>query len=217
MQGLPSNRSPGAVSGWTDPDALCRKIVLVGNSGAGKTALVLRFVRDSWSDADYASTIGGSYLAKTVLVNDVPFTFQIWDTAGQERFRSMVRIYYRGASAAILCCDISDATSFEGLKLWLEELRSVLGDSVKVCIAATKADKEDRKVSMEELEAFAAGCGAKVTLTSARSKEGIDDLFMGLAKDLIASAPERNREKMSQFGLEPRAGDSAGLSGCGTC
>jgi len=129
----------------------------------------------------------------------------------------MVRIYYRGASAAILCCDISDATSFEGLKLWLEELRSVLGDSVKVCIAATKADKEDRKVSMEELEAFAAGCGAKVTLTSARSKEGIDDLFMGLAKDLIASAPERNREKMSQFGLEPRAGDSAGLSGCGTC
>mmetsp|Transcript_2019 Transcript_2019/g.5083 ORF Transcript_2019/g.5083 Transcript_2019/m.5083 type:complete len:114 (+) Transcript_2019:1-342(+) len=78
MQG--SNRPPMASTGWGDSDALCRKVVLVGNSGTGKTALVLRFVRDVWSDQDYASTIGGSYLAKTIEVSGKPFTFQIWDT-----------------------------------------------------------------------------------------------------------------------------------------
>lgn len=92
-------------------EGLARKIVLVGNSGVGKTALVLRFVQDTYRD-DYPGTIGGSYLAKQITVDSVPFNLQIWDTAGQERFRSMVRIYYRGASAAILCCDVTDINRF---------------------------------------------------------------------------------------------------------
>uniref|UniRef100_A0A6T6T178 Uncharacterized protein n=1 Tax=Hemiselmis tepida TaxID=464990 RepID=A0A6T6T178_9CRYP len=129
----------------------------------------------------------------------------------------MVRIYYRGASAAIICCDLSDASSFDGLRVWLEELRSVLGDAVKVLIAATKSDKEHREVPMEELEAFASACGARVAVTSARTNEGVDDLFLGLARDLVAAAPERNRENMQQLRLEEREGGGGGLAGCGSC
>ena len=116
----------------------------------GKTALVLRFVNNQWSDSDYPSTIGGSYLAKKILIDEAPFTYQIWDTAGQERFRSMVRIYYRGAAAAILCCDLTDAASFHDLAKWEEELRGVLNDVI-LCIAVTKGDLEDRKVRASQL------------------------------------------------------------------
>eukprot|EP00961_Rhodomonas_salina_P036229 487164-Rhodomonas_salina.2 len=136
-------------------EGLARKIVLVGNSGVGKTALVLRFVQDTYRD-DYPGTIGGSYLAKQITVDSVPFNLQIWDTAGQERFRSMVRIYYRGASAAILCCDVTDINSFQQLPHWVNELKSVLGEEVILEIACTKCDLESRAVSLDEVRNFPA-------------------------------------------------------------
>lgn len=74
--------------GWDRDCGLSRKVVLVGNSGVGKTALVLRFCSDTWHDGEYPSTIGGSYLAKRILVDDVPFTFQIWDTVGDPLYVS---------------------------------------------------------------------------------------------------------------------------------
>ena len=85
-------------------EEIARKIVLIGNSGVGKTALVLRFVQDTYLD-DYPGTIGGSYLAKKITVDSVPLTLQIWDTAGQERFHAMLPLYYRGADgrSCLLC------------------------------------------------------------------------------------------------------------------
>jgi GTPase SAR1 family protein len=106
------------------------KVVVVGDSGVGKTALLLRFVCDSYYDAGVSGTIGGTFLAKSLDVDGAGVNLKIWDTAGQERFRSVIRMYYRGAGAAILCCDLGDEASCTSLQAWADEVRLVCGASV---------------------------------------------------------------------------------------
>jgi GTPase SAR1 family protein len=122
----------------------------------------------------------------------------------------MVRIYYRGAAAAIMCCDLTDPASFDGLQTWEKELRGVLGDDVVVCIAVTKGDKEDRQVTLEQLESYASSIGASVTVTSAMTKDGVEELFHDLARRLIAAAPKV--PDVPQFSLE---GDFTQRPACG--
>ena len=83
----------GAAAG--EADCLSRKVVVVGDSGVGKTALLLRFVSDTYNDMQASGTIGGTFLAKKILVDGNFINLKIWDTAGQERFRSIVKMYYR--------------------------------------------------------------------------------------------------------------------------
>mmetsp|Transcript_66112 Transcript_66112/g.137802 ORF Transcript_66112/g.137802 Transcript_66112/m.137802 type:complete len:204 (-) Transcript_66112:43-654(-) len=198
---------------------LARKIVLVGNSGVGKTALVLRFVQGTYKD-DYPGTIGGSYLAKQITVEGVPFNLQIWDTAGQERFRSMVRIYYRGASAAILCCDVTDAASFQQLPVWVGELKNVLGDDVILEIACTKCDLQNKCVTREQVEEYGKTIGASVIETSAKSKENVEALFETLAQRLLdqAKLPSGQLHAAPTTSLRMERDDRSRASACqGSC
>uniref|UniRef100_A0A7S3D144 GTP-binding protein n=1 Tax=Palpitomonas bilix TaxID=652834 RepID=A0A7S3D144_9EUKA len=157
---------------------LSKKIVVVGNSGVGKTALTLRFVQNSF-DPDSPPTIGGSFLAKKISVGreggkEDTLSLQIWDTAGQERFRSMVRIYYRGASAAILVFDGTNKESFRSLKDWVVELHSVLGKDIAIAIACNKIDLvENSEPIMEKAEEYARSINAKVYPTSAKTGVGM--------------------------------------------
>merc|ERR1711974_92550 len=98
-----------------DKEQTCdAKLVLLGNSGVGKTSVVLRYVQGVYS-LDQPSTIGASFMTKRMFLDDWKVKLQIWDTAGQERFRSMAPMYYRGASAAILVYDITSVESFENV------------------------------------------------------------------------------------------------------
>lgn len=97
------------------------KLVLLGDMGAGKSSLVLRFVKDQFFDFQ-ESTIGAAFFSRTVGVNDASVKFEIWDTAGQERYHSLAPMYYRGAAAAIVVYDITSTESFERAKKWVEEL-----------------------------------------------------------------------------------------------
>ncbi|OQD89720.1 hypothetical protein PENANT_c002G02889 [Penicillium antarcticum] len=123
------------------------KIVVLGAQGVGKTSLVERYVRNTFNPAT-ASTVGASFVTKRVLdhTSDTIVRLQIWDTAGQERFRSISRLYYRGAHACLLCYDITDESSFEEMAGWLRELRKNIGtgednsDPLVIHVVGTKSD-----------------------------------------------------------------------------
>jgi len=130
------------------PTALEAKLVVLGSQGVGKTSLVHRYVKQAFEPPSKAqSTIGASFL--TTRVHDpesgATLRLQIWDTAGQERFRSIFRLYYRGAHAAILCYDVTSAKSFEDMGVWLAELKGncgagVGGEGLIVHVVGTKSD-----------------------------------------------------------------------------
>ncbi|KAF8320738.1 ras-domain-containing protein [Clavulina sp. PMI_390] len=104
-------------------DGLDAKVVVMGNSAVGKTSLVQRFTENKFSLGSTMSTTGAFFVTKKVIVDGLKVRLQLWDTAGQERFRSMAPMYYRGANAAILCYDITDASSFDDVRKWLDELK----------------------------------------------------------------------------------------------
>ncbi|PHH64831.1 hypothetical protein CDD81_3897 [Ophiocordyceps australis] len=118
------------------------KIVLLGAQGVGKTSLVMRYCKGSFDPSQTTSTVGASFMTKRVVDadSDTVVRLQIWDTAGQERFRSMSRLYYRGANACILCYSITDAHSFHDMGVWLTELRRNLPGDVVLHVVGTKAD-----------------------------------------------------------------------------
>ncbi|KAJ6882716.1 hypothetical protein NC651_029104 [Populus alba x Populus x berolinensis] len=99
------------------------KLVLLGDVGAGKSSLVLRFVKGQFVEFQ-ESTIGAAFFSQTLAVNDATVKFEIWDTAGQERYHSLAPMYYRGAAAAIIVYDISNQASFERAKKWVQELQA---------------------------------------------------------------------------------------------
>ncbi|KAG8897537.1 hypothetical protein FRC01_011296, partial [Tulasnella sp. 417] len=99
------------------------KVVVMGSAGVGKTSLVQRYTTNTFSSTKIAATAGASFHVKKTVVNGVPVRLQLWDTAGQERFRSLAPMYYRGSHAAVLVYDITNPSSFDDIRVWLEELK----------------------------------------------------------------------------------------------
>ncbi|CCC06921.1 unnamed protein product [Sordaria macrospora k-hell] len=129
------------------------KIVVLGSQGVGKTSLVTRFCKGAFNPAQITSTVGASMMTKRVIDTDTDTVvrLQIWDTAGQERFRSISRLYYRGANACILCYSITDAASFAEMGMWLTELRRNLPQDIVLHVVGTKADIVARDPSKREV------------------------------------------------------------------
>ncbi|KAH7328128.1 P-loop containing nucleoside triphosphate hydrolase protein [Stachybotrys elegans] len=129
------------------------KIVVLGAQGVGKTSLVMRYCKGAFNPSQITSTVGASFLTKRVVDSDsdTVVRLQIWDTAGQERFRSISRLYYRGANACILCYSITDAQSFVDMGVWLSELRRNLPSDVVLHVVGTKADIVARDPSARQV------------------------------------------------------------------
>ncbi|KAK3307117.1 putative ras-like GTP-binding protein [Chaetomium strumarium] len=129
------------------------KIVVLGAQGVGKTSLVMRYCKGAFNPSQITSTVGASFLTKRVVDTDTDtiVRLQIWDTAGQERFRSISRLYYRGANACILCYSITDAQSFAEMGIWLTELRRNLPPDIVLHVVGTKADIVARDPSQREV------------------------------------------------------------------
>ena len=131
------------------------KTVLLGDSGVGKSSLVLRFVTDTFRPYS-ESTIGASFLTKILLVNENPSKFFIWDTAGQEKYHSLAPMYYRGAQVAIIVYDITNKNSFLTLKRWVKELKLHGPPDILIAIVGNKSDLSgNRKVSFNQAKAYA--------------------------------------------------------------
>lgn len=165
------------------------KLVLLGDMGAGKSSLVLRFVKGQFFDYQ-ESTIGAAFLTQTVAVNDATVKFEIWDTAGQERYHSLAPMYYRGAAAAIIVYDIQSQSSFARAKSWVRELQRQGNASLVMALAGNKADlAEKRQVEAEEAAAYAEENGLFFMETSAKTAANVNDLFYEIARKLPKAAP----------------------------
>ena len=163
------------------------KIVFLGDQSVGKTSIINRFIYDTFEDV-YQATIGIDFLSKPVYVDDKTIRLQLWDTAGQERFKSLIPSYVKDSSVAVICYDITNADTFNSVKTWVENARSMRGEEVILFIAGNKSDlAEQRVVSEEEGENLANELGASFFETSAKSGENVKTLFDDLAKKLIGT------------------------------
>ncbi|OAY65135.1 GTP-binding protein YPTM2 [Ananas comosus] len=131
------------------------KLLLIGDSGVGKSCLLLRFADDSYLES-YISTIGVDFKIRTVEQDGKTIKLQIWDTAGQERFRTITSSYYRGAHGIIIVYDVTDQESFNNVKQWLNEIDRYASENVNKLLVGNKCDLTANKVvSYETAKAFA--------------------------------------------------------------
>jgi Ras-related protein Rab-1A len=161
------------------------KLVLIGDSGVGKSSLLMRFSDDLYSE-NYISTIGVDFRFRTVNVNNKVIKLQIWDTAGQERFRSITSAYYRGADAVLICYDVTNAESFDHVEEWISELFNVGNSDIIKLIIGNKADQENNKVIATEMGIqLAEKNNCEFIETSAKTSTNVDTAFMIVTTKLI--------------------------------
>eukprot|EP01138_Halocafeteria_seosinensis_P001305 gb/GECG01001340.1/.p1 GENE.gb/GECG01001340.1/~~gb/GECG01001340.1/.p1 ORF type:complete len:203 (+),score=35.40 gb/GECG01001340.1/:1-609(+) len=168
----------------SDGSTRVAKVVLVGDTGVGKTSIVTNFVTGQF-DKFAEPTIGAAYHSKIMKTPQGEVKFQIWDTAGQEKYHSLIPMYYRGAYAAIIVYDVCRKSSFDMLGHWHEELTKTASSDVKIVIAGNKADNnENRQVDREVGERFAQDIEADFFEVSAKEGSNIRELFKSVADSL---------------------------------
>jgi small GTP-binding protein len=175
------------------------KVVVVGDSGVGKTCFLIRFVRDQF-DEECQPTLGVEFLTKIVQTERHRIQLQLWDTAGQELFRSVTRGYYRGSAGALLVFDITSRDSFDSVARWLQDIRDVARSDVVTMLIGNKSDLADkRQVSTDEADAFAKGHSMQYFETSAKTGHNlaaaIDACVAVIEKNVEEGAYEVNQQK----------------------
>ena len=160
------------------------KVVLLGESGVGKTGIITRYVNNYFED-NSLTTNGASSTYKTIYLEkyNKSIKFEIWDTAGQERYRALTKIFYKNTNAVILCYDITKKGSFNEIKnYWFNEVKNNSPNDIVIAIAANKSDLyESEEVNEEEAINYAKSVGVIFFETSAMNSSGIDDLFNAVA------------------------------------
>lgn len=166
------------------------KIIMIGNSGVGKSALLKCFMGDPFQSG-YTSTIGVDFEIKPVVVDGKTVNLQIWDTAGQERFRTITTSYYRSSDAIIMVFDLCDLNSFQQLNAWLEDVRSYAREHVDVLLVGNKVDLEaKRQVDYQAAKDFADAHQMSYIETSAKEDINVEKSFTQLT---LLSVTQKNR------------------------
>eukprot|EP01083_Nonionella_stella_P075665 205778_1 len=161
------------------------KLLLIGDSGVGKTCLLLSFVADEFADGSKA-TIGVDLKVKTVELGGKILKLTIWDTAGQERFRTLTSAYYRGAQGVILVYDVSVRETFDHVQNWMKEANTYsTKDKMVTMLVANKKDLPDHAVSSSEGRDFARRNNLLFIETSAKTKLGVQQAFEELVLKIL--------------------------------
>jgi len=167
------------------------KLLLIGDSGVGKTSVLFRFSDDAFNST-FISTIGIDFKIRTIELGDKKIKLQIWDTAGQERFRTITTAYYRGAMGILLVYDITNEKSFENIKTWIKNIEQHASADVEKMILGNKCDMEDkRKITKEQGEQLAKEYNVKFMETSAMNRTNVEKAFTEIASDIKNKMDQR--------------------------
>ncbi len=182
------------------------KIILIGDSGVGKTSIMKRYTDDVYT-GNSPSTIGVDFKIKTIVVDNKKVKLQIWDTAGQERFRAIVSHYYRGAHGIMLVFDMLNRESFLHLKDWMEEIKKQdVPKTTQIRVLGNKIDSKDEiKVKEDEIKDFLETYGiseSNFSKVSAQEDLNIENSFITLSKQLIETHGSLNTKVTSKLAFK---------------
>jgi len=177
------------------------KLLLIGDSGVGKSCLLLRFADDTYTES-YISTIGVDFKIRTIELEGKTVKLQIWDTAGQERFRTITSSYYRGAHGIIVVYDVTDQDTFNNVKQWLQEIDHYACEGVNKLLVGNKSDLESKKVvDYNTAKEFADQLSIPFLETSAKSASNVEQAFLTMTKQIKdrmgnSTAQNKNEKKI---------------------
>jgi Ras-related protein Rab-1A len=174
------------------------KYLIIGNSGVGKSCLLLRYADDVYTDK-HIITIGVDFKIKTLNIEGKKVKTNIWDTAGQERFKNITVSYYKGAAGVMVVYDITDLESFNKVNEWLIEIEKNAPNNVYKILVGNKCDLDDqRQVSYDQGKELADTYGMKFIETSAKNATNVDEAFLTMTKEILrikSSKPEKEDKK----------------------
>ncbi|KAL5169329.1 Ras-related protein Rab11C [Glycine soja] len=201
------------------------KIVLIGDSGVGKSNILSRFTRNEFC-LESKSTIGVEFATRTLQVEGKTVKAQIWDTAGQERYRAITSAYYRGAVGALLVYDITKRQTFDNVQRWLRELRDHADSNIVIMMAGNKSDLSHlRAVSEDDGQALAEREGLSFLETSALEATNIEKAFQTIlteiyhivSKKALAAQEAAVGTTLPGQGTTINVGDASGNTKRGCC
>jgi len=193
------------------------KVIILGDSGVGKTSLMNQYVNKKFS-TQYKATIGADFLTKEVMVDDRLVTMQIWDTAGQERFQSLGVAFYRGADSCVLVFDVNVSKTFENLDSWRDEFLIQAGprdpDNFPFVVLGNKIDLENQRlVSQKRATAW---CQQKGNIpyfeTSAKEAINVEQAFQVIAKNALKQ--ENDEDFYIPDTVDVNENQDSGKGGC---
>ncbi|CDJ56879.1 RAS small GTpase, putative [Eimeria maxima] len=177
------------------------KLLLIGDSGVGKSCLLLRFADDTYTES-YISTIGVDFKIRTIDLDGKTVKLQIWDTAGQERFRTITSSYYRGAHGIVVVYDVTDRESFSNVKNWMHEIERYATEGVSKLLVGNKSDLTAKKVvSYEEGKELADACNIRFIETSAKNAQNVEEAFHIMASEIKARVQVGQQQNRQQQNL----------------
>ncbi|XP_006641903.2 RAB11a, member RAS oncogene family, like [Lepisosteus oculatus] len=181
------------------------KVVLIGDSGVGKSNLLSRFTRNEFS-LESKSTIGVEFATRSIQVEGKTVKAQIWDTAGQERYRAITSAYYRGAVGALLVYDIAKHLTYENAERWLKELQDHADSNIVIMLVGNKSDlRHLRAVPTDEARAFAEKHGLSFLETSALDSSNVELAFQTILTEIYRIVSQRQMSGRSDSDFSPSA------------
>ncbi|KAK8086297.1 hypothetical protein PG994_001271 [Apiospora phragmitis] len=189
------------------------KLLLIGDSGVGKSCLLLRFADDTYTES-YISTIGVDFKIRTIELDGKTVKLQIWDTAGQERFRTITSSYYRGAHGICVVYDVTDMDSFNN---WLQEIDRYATEGVNKLLVGNKSDMSDKKVvEYTVAKEFADSLGIPFLETSAKNASNVEQAFLTMARQIKERMGTQTTTN-TKPGVQVGPGHSVSSSSSGGC
>nr|ACG30764.1 ras-related protein RIC2 [Zea mays] len=183
------------------------KVVLIGDSGVGKSNLLSRFTKNEFS-LESKSTIGVEFATRSLQVDGKVIKAQIWDTAGQERYRAITSAYYRGAVGALLVYDVTRRTTFDNVGRWLRELRDHTDQSIVVMLVGNKSDLRHLvAVSTDDAKEFAEAESMYFMETSALDATNVDSSFSEVLTQIYQIVSKKTVEVPEEGAVAPGKGE----------
>lgn len=187
------------------------KVVLIGDSGVGKSNLLSRFTRNEFN-LESKSTIGVEFATRSIQVDGKTIKAQIWDTAGQERYRAITSAYYRGAVGALLVYDIAKHLTYENVERWLRELRDHADANIVIMLVGNKSDlRHLRAVPTDEAKSFAETNQLSFIETSALDSTNVETAFHNILTEIYRIVSQKQLPDGPAAGGRPGGGDPINL------